>query len=171
MPLRAAVAAVVLLAAPMAATQEPPIATSEKPLSEIAEQKAPEWCDTVAQHLDKWAQLLQMKDWKIQVYCVEIPPWEDQKDMADLRGSSVTVAETKTIHIWVDKDDRDLEAVCVHELMHGLINYAVKARSKTVEENMVVILSGLLEAYNDALMAHKKGEKKLRIALDMELSN
>ena len=138
----------------------PPSVVDEKELQQAA------YCQSVKDNLAKWSMLLRMQDWSIRLYCVEVPPWETKEDVAALRGSSNTDASAKIVAIWVQRDDPDPEHVAIHELLHGLINYAIEAQSHTVEENTVLALADILDAYDDALRVHEKTEKRILKALE-----
>lgn len=135
------------------------------PLAEVQAEIVSLQCRQVGDYLSKWADLLRMQEWAVKVYCVDVPPWETAEEVADLRGSSSTSASSKTVSIWVRRDDPDHEHVALHELLHGLINYAIMAQSHTVEENVVLALADVLDAYDDALRGYEPNEKKAQKAL------
>ena len=126
-------------------------------------------CAIVVKQVERWISLLRMQDWNITLLCTSRPPWEEEgKPEAGLRGSSMTFVDRKAMYIWIDTNDKDTNRVSVHELMHGLVNYANAIKSPIINENIVDVLAELYGDYDAALKKALKGDKNMLSALGRE---
>lgn len=95
-------------------------------------------CGELGGFVQKWQQLLALRDWTVTTSCAPIPEKENAAAI------SYTDAWHRTIEIVVGPGGDDGELIVIHELAHALFTMTCEAKSDVVEEQIVVTLSELL---------------------------